>query len=168
MFKPTKLDAKYAPPLNAEHVTAEKLKKLKIALWIAYLGIPFAEICLLIMLILDDNHPIAENVPLALGIVSLFFIALGAFTFVAFSPIYRRLMNRILELDEGERHLQHQAYSFAYCVIFKSAVFLMLPIIIISQLVTTNLVSFTLAQVDGGFILLASGGSIILLSLIHI
>jgi len=166
--KSKKLDAKYAPPLSTEHVTVEKLKKLKAALWIAYVGLPVGLVSSLIMLILDDNHPIAESVPLALALISVCFIAFGAFVYVAISPIYRRLMNRILELDEGEKHLQHQACSFAYGLIFKGAVFLVLPIILITQLVTSELMPLRLPQVDGAFIPLASGASIIFMLLLII
>lgn len=156
IFKPTKLDERNAPPLNPEHVTLSKLKKLKTALWIAYTGLPLSLIGFLCMLILDDNHPIAESIPVALSFILTFVIALGAFVYVAFSPIYRRLMNRILELDEGELYLQHQAYSFAYGVIFKGGIFLMLACVLISQIFTLSLVPLKFPQINGGGAVLAA------------
>lgn len=167
-FKATKLDERYAPPLNSEHVTLDNLKRLKAALWVAYTGLPLSLVSLLCMLILDDNHPIAENILLALIIIGVFFVALGAFVYVALSPIYRRLMNRILELDEGEMHLQHKAYSFAYGVIFKGAVFLIFPMIIMSQVMTLDWVPLSFPNVDGSFVLLSAGLSVIFMLLLII
>ena len=155
-IKPTKLDERYAPPLNSKHVTLSKLKKLKTALWVAYIGLPLSLVGFLCMLILDDNHPIAESIPVALSFILAFFIALGAFVYVAFSPIYRRLMNRILELDEGELYLQHQAYSFAYGVIFKGGLFLMLIGVIISQIFTLRLIPLNFPQINAGGVFLAA------------
>jgi len=152
MFKATKLDAKYAPPLTSGHVTVEKLKKLKIALWIAYVGLPVSLVGILSMFILDDNHPVAESVPIALTVIGGFFIAFAAFLYLAFNPIYRRLMNRVLELDEGELYLQHQAYAFSYGVIFKGCVLVMIPLIMLTQVVNLGLLPFEFPQVDGAFI----------------
>lgn len=168
-LKPSnRLDEKYAPPLASEHVTPHKLKKLKVALWIAYLGLPLSFFALLCMLILDDNHPIAESVPLALLIVGVFILSLGALVCVAFSPIYRRLMNRILKLDEGEVHLQNKAYSFAYGVIFKAVAFLMIPFVIFSQIMTLDWMPFSFPDVDGSFVLLSVGLSVIFMLLLII
>lgn len=166
MLKVKKLDERYAPPLNSEDITLSKLKRLKTALWLAYTGIPLSFFALLCMLILDDNHPIAENVPLALLIVGVFFLSLGAFVYVAFNPIYRRLMNRVLELDEGEMYLQHKGYSFAYGVIFKAVVFLILPIVILSQVVTLDWIPLNFPDVNGSFVLLSAGLSVIFMLLL--
>ena len=166
MFKATKFDAKYAPPLTSEHVTVEKLKKLKVALWVAYVGGPVSLVVFLCMLILDDNHPIAESIPVALTFMAGFFFALGAFLYVALSPIYRRLMNRILELDEGEIHLQHKAYAFAYGVIFKGGLFLTLFCVLLVQVLNLNMIRFSFPDVNGGGILLASMLTIVFMFLI--
>lgn len=154
--KPTKLDERYAPPLNSEHVTLGKLKRLKAALWVAYAGLPLSLFGFLLMLILDDNHSVAENVPIALSIVVAFFVAIGAFVYVAFSPIYRRLMNRVLRLDEGEIYLQHQAYSFAYGVLFKVGALVMILSVITQFLFTSSWTSLNFPQIDGGGVFLAS------------
>jgi len=166
--KSKKLDAKYAPPLNSEHVTVEKLKKLKIALWIAYVGLPISLLGILSMFILDDNHPIAESVPVALTVIGGFFIAFGAFLYLAFNPIYRRLMNRVLELDEGELYLQHQAYAFSYGVIFKGCVFVTMPLVILTQVVNLGLLPVNFPQVDGAFIPLSCSLVIIMTFLLVI
>lgn len=166
--KSTKLDERYAPPLNSEQVTPSKLNNLKAALWISYLGLPLSFFALLCMFILDNNHPIAESVPLALLIVGVFILSLGAFVYVAFSPIYRRLMNKVLKLDEGEVHLQNKAYSFAYGVIFKAVAFLILPIVIFSQIMTLDWIPLSFPEVDGSFVLLSVGLSVIFMLLLII
>ena len=75
-------------------------------------------------------------------------------------------MNRILELDEGEIHLQHKAYSFAYGIIFKGGLFLTLFCVLLVQVLNMSWLRFSFPDVNGGGVLLASMLTIVFMFLI--
>jgi len=149
-------DMQKVPPLTSEQMSFSKLRHLKYALLVFYCGLPVSLVSLLSMFILDENSPIAESLWVAFPIVGLFFVIMLSVIFIIKSPIYKRLMRVVDDLDEGEVYLQRMAYSFAYRVMFRMVLFVVPIVVVVNTVTNSSVFGLDMPQVDGGSILISA------------
>ncbi len=123
------------PPLEAHHVTPQKLARIRLYLILFYTLTPLGLISLIAMMSYDSLDGREIGVLPAFLAVLLIIVPMGFVLYVALNPIFKRLMKLNIELDEGEIDLQRRAYQYAYHKIFKLTPLLVLPNILGVQMV---------------------------------